>query len=38
MDYYDDYYEIDSADRIATLTDCYCKINFVCSECKSSYY
>lgn len=34
MDFYDDYYE---SDMIRTNVGCYCKINFVCSECKGSY-
>jgi hypothetical protein len=38
MDYYDNYYEIDSADRIATLTDCYCTNNTICSSCEKGMY
>lgn len=33
MNYYDDYYEEVSQ----VIEACYCRINFVCSECKSSY-
>ena len=34
MDSYDDYYE--NPERVSI--GCYCKTNFVCSECKSNYY
>lgn len=34
MDSYDDYYENPEPVSIG----CYCKLNFVCSECKSNYY
>jgi len=30
---YDDYYELDKP----VASGCYCRINFVCGECKSSY-
>jgi hypothetical protein len=30
---YDDYYEVDTPSAIG----CYCKINYVCSECKGTY-
>jgi len=30
---YDDYYEVDAPSAIG----CYCKINYVCSECKGTY-
>ena len=33
MNYYDDYYE----NPEPVYVGCYCRINFVCSECKSSY-
>ena len=30
---YDDYYELDKP----IAAGCCCRVNFVCSECKSSY-
>jgi hypothetical protein len=33
MDYYDDYYE----NPATVYAGCYCKLNYLCSECKRSY-
>jgi len=33
MNYYDDYYETD----MPTAVGCYCKLNYLCSECKGTY-
>lgn len=33
MGYYDDYYE----NPEPVYAGCYCKMNFVCSECKKNY-
>ena len=38
MNYDYDYYEIDSADRIAGLTDCYCTENTICRSCEKEMY
>ena len=35
MHYYDDYYE--NNDSHPTAVGCYCKLNYLCSECKGSY-
>jgi hypothetical protein len=35
MDFYDDYYESDMIRPNAV--GCYCKLMYVCSECKESY-
>lgn len=34
-DSYDDYYDYQNDNLLSV--GCYCKINFVCSECKESY-
>ena len=36
MSYRDDYYDYQN-DNLISAVGCYCKINFVCSECKESY-
>ena len=33
MDSYDDYYE----NPAPVYAGCYCKLNYLCSECKGSY-
>ena len=33
MDLYDDYYE----NPAPVYAGCYCKLNYLCSECKGSY-
>jgi hypothetical protein len=33
MNYYDDYYE----NPEPVYAGCYCKLNYLCSECKGSY-
>lgn len=36
MNYYDDYYEVDSADRL-DATACYCTNHSICSYCAKGY-
>lgn len=38
MDYYDNYYQLDNEDSLATITDCYCTNNTICRSCEKGMY